>query len=111
MDERFRVVVRWAALILLGVGAGGLASWVGVGPFAVLAGVVVAFVGGVFVGATIWATYIRSGRQDDLLGPSLFRAVSVGFLGVGVVVGALSSVGVGIAIAAAAGLVVLLINR
>jgi hypothetical protein len=81
VDERFRVVVRWAALILLGVGAGGLASWVGVGPFAVLAGVVVAFVGGVFVGATIWATYLRSGRQDDLLGPSLFRAVSVGFLG------------------------------
>jgi hypothetical protein len=111
VDERFRVVVRWAALILLGVGAGGLASWVGVGPVAVLAGAVVTFACCVFVGATIWASYLRSDQQGALLGPWLFRAVSLGFFGAGGVVGALTGASVAIAIAAVTGVVVLLMTR
>ena len=110
MDERFRVVARWAALILLGVGAGGLASWVGVASFAVPIGAVVAFVCCVFVGATIWATYLRSDRQDDLLGPGVFRAVSLAFFGAGVVVGALTGVSVAIVIAATTGLIVVVLT-
>ena len=112
MDERFRVVVRWAALILLGLGAGGLAWWVGVGSFAVLGGAVIALVCCVFVGASIWATYLRTDRQGDLAGPGLFRAVSLGFFGAGVIVGALTVGAIAaIAIAAAAGLIVLLLTR
>jgi hypothetical protein len=112
MDARFRVVVRWAALILLGVAAGGLTSWVGVGSLAVLTGAVVAFVMWAFVGATIWASYLRSDQQGALLGPGLFRAVNLGFFAAGVIVGAATFVSaVAVAIAGAAGLVAILLTR
>ena len=114
MDDRFRVVVRWAALILLGVAAGGFASWVGVATFAMLAGAVVAFGCGVFVFASVWASYLpsRRGDGDGLAGPGLFRAVDLGFLSAGVIVGAVTFGGaIAIVIAATAGLVVLLLTR
>jgi hypothetical protein len=114
MDERFRVVVRWASLILLGVAAGGLASWVGVATLAMLAGAVVAFGCGVFVFASVWATYLpsRRGNGDDLAGPGLFRAVDFAFFGAGVIVGAVTFGGViASAIAATSGLVALLLTR
>ena len=125
MSDRFRVAVRWAALILIGVAAGGLASQVGSATVAVLAGAVGLFVCGIIVGATVWATYIpalgRSRRppgtweieeQGDLLGAGLFRAVALGFLGAGVIVGGLTSLSIAaIAIAAAAGAIVLVITR
>jgi len=95
MDERFRVVVPWAALILLGVAAGGFASWVGVATIAMLAGAVVAFSSGIFVFASVWASYLpsRRGDGDGLAAPGLFRAVDLGFFGAGVIVGAVTFVG------------------
>ncbi len=125
MSDRFRVVARWAALILVGVAVGGLASWLGAATVAVLVGAVVLFVCGVVVGATVWATYIPSlGRsrrqpgtweideQDQLLGAGLFRAVALGFLGAGVLVGGLTSLAAaGVAIVGVAGGIVLLITR
>jgi hypothetical protein len=122
MNERFRVVVRWAATILIGVAVGGLAGLLGGGLVATLTGAVVLFGCGLFVGATIWATYLPAlgdprrtqdtgemEQQADLLGPGLFRAVALGFFGAGVCVGGLTAVGgVAVAIAGAAGLIVFL---
>jgi hypothetical protein len=123
MSEAFRVVVRWIATILIGAATGGAASQLGAGTAATLVGAVLLLGSGVFVGATIWATYIpivaHPGRppepgemeeQTDLRGPGLFRSVSLGFFGAGLCVGGLTAVGGYLAIAAAAGVIALLLT-
>ena len=125
VSARYRVVARWAALILIGVATGGLASLLGGETAAILIGAVVLFVCGVIVAATIWATYMASlGRsrrppgtweiekQDDLVGAGLFWAVALGFLGAGVLVGGLTSLAIApIGIVGAAGAIVLMVTR
>ena len=123
MNEAFRVVVRWIATILIGAASGGAASQLGAGTAATLLGAVLLLGCGVFVAATIWATYVpmlahprgplEPGEREeptDLRGPGLFRAVSLGFFGAGLCVGGLTAVGGYLAIAAAPGVIALLLT-
>lgn len=123
MNEAFRTVVRWISLILIGAALGGVISTLGAGTIAAAIGGPLLLGSGVFVGATIWATYIpflaHPGRpadleetqdQADLAGPGLFRAVNIGFFAAGLCGGALTTVGGYLVIAAVAGVIALLLT-
>ena len=120
VNATFRAVVRWAATMLIGVGIGGTVALLGQPILAVGVGGLMLLVGGVIVGATMQTTWLLLPlrRPEDwraeyasLLTPGLFRAVTAGFLGAGICVGGLAPSGLSLALAAAAGLVGLVLTR
>jgi hypothetical protein len=123
MSDAFRAIVRWISVILIGAALGGAVSMLGAGGFVTAIGSVLLLACGVFVGATIWATYIPfiahparpaepEDAQDhaDLRGPALFRAVTIGFFGAGFCVGGLTAVGGYLVVSGTAGLIALLLT-
>src|SRR3954471_13391270 len=124
INPAFRLVVRWIATILVATGCGGVASAAGGAPLAAIVGGVLLFAGGVFVGATVCAAYLvllllpahagddqdTVATDDELLSPGMFHAATLGFIGVGLALGALAPVGWHLAIASTAGLVALVLT-
>lgn len=106
--------------MLIGVGIGGAMALLGQPILAVGLGGLMLLVGGVIVGATMQTTWLLLPlrRPEDwraeyasLLTPGMFRAVTAGFLGAGICVGGLAPSGLSLALAAAAGLVGLVLTR
>jgi hypothetical protein len=91
-------VVRWTSVVLIGIAIGSVAITLGYGSMTLLLGAIALFVGAVFVGASIWATYLSplfsepsvDSTSEELVGPGLVRATFLGFLGAGILVGSVS---------------------
>lgn len=98
MSALFWLVVRWIEAALIGLAVGSAALVLGFGSVSLLVGAVALLLGGVFVLASILANNVSllsrggsaEGADAALVGPRLLRATSLGFLGAGVVVGALT---------------------
>ena len=117
-------MVRLAATSLIAVGIGAVVRLAGLGDLALAAGSAMVLAAAVFVGATIWATYLpaihspgaRPGDasprgQASLFGTPLFYALLVGTTGGGLLLGVASPIGVHGIIPAAAGAVSVLLAR
>lgn len=98
MSALFWLGVRWIATALIGVAVGSAAVILGFGSVALLIGAIALLLGGLFVGASVSAhnTSLLSrggsaeGADADLVGPGLLRATFLGWLGAGLIVGALT---------------------
>jgi hypothetical protein len=115
-----RQATFWSAVILVGVGLGGAVSLLGYGDGGMIVGGFALVTAGAFVGAMArWKNMQnnirgRYGAPPELFGsrtPLLFRIVTTGFLGLGILIGSMLGASPILLIVGAAGVIAVTLMR